>query len=375
MALNPERHRLTEAEHQSIFEQRIVPALFARAEPVDKPVAVIFGGQPGAGKSATVDAAVGELADRGGAARIIGDELRTYHTAYADLMAQDDKTAAFYTDRDSGRWIEKAIQHAKDLKVNLVIEGTMRDGSKVAETMTSLRQEGYRIDARALAVNERLSWQGVLQRYEEQRNDRGSGRMTAPHSHRDAYEGIPTTLERIERERLADRVSLYRRGGQVIYANELDNGEWRKPPQARDVLEAERNRPPTLGERQAYADGFEKLHASLTKPGRNASSEEVHAVVLLRDQSRRELLAAALTELPRDTALQRFPELEGAYKTLDQVDSMARDQGKTAPELQATRDQALALFARSLATGQALAENVIALAARTITNNRDDRDR
>lgn len=374
MAPNPERHRLTEAEHQSIFEQQIVPALFSRAESVDQPVAVIFGGQPGAGKSATVDAAVGELADRGGAARIIGDELRTYHTAYADLMAQDDKTAAFYTDRDSGRWIEKAIQHAKDLKVNLVIEGTMRDGSKVAETMTSLREAGYQIDARALAVNERLSWQGVLQRYEEQRNDRGSGRMTAPHSHRDAYEGIPATLERIERERLADRVSLYRRGGQVIYANELDNGAWRKLPQAREFLDAERGRAPTLAERQAYADGFESLHASLIKPGRNAAPAEVQSVDLLRQQSRRELLAAALTELPRDTALRQFPELSGAYKTLDEVDSIARSQGKTAGEQKSIQEQALSLFARSLEKGQPLAENVIALATRTAIT-REDRDR
>jgi predicted ABC-type ATPase len=189
MASNPDRHRLTEAEHQRIFERDIVPAVFSGAKSTDRPVAVIFGGQPGAGKSAAVDATVRELGERGGAVQVIGDELRSYHPRYAELMAQDDKTAAFYTDRDSGRWVEKAIQHAKDLRVNLVIEGTMRDGTKVAETMTSLRQAGYEIDARALAVNERLSWQGVMQRYEEQRNDRGSGRMTAPHSHRDAYEG------------------------------------------------------------------------------------------------------------------------------------------------------------------------------------------
>lgn len=223
-ALNPEQHSLTEAEHQRIFERRIVPALFSDAQATDRPVAVIFGGQPGAGKSASVEAAGRELQGRGGVAQIIGDDLRDYHPRYTELTARDDKTAAFYTDRDSGRWVEKAIQYAKEQRVNLVIEGTMRDGSKVAETMTSLRAAGYEIEARALVVNERLSWQGVLQRYEEQRADRASGRMTAPHSHRDAYEGMPVTLERIEREQLADRVALYRRGGQVTYRNGLVDG-------------------------------------------------------------------------------------------------------------------------------------------------------
>lgn len=380
MASNPDRHRLTEAEHQSIFERDIVPALFSRAKSTDRPVAVIFGGQPGAGKSAAVDASVRELAERGGAVQIIGDELRSYHPRYAELMAQDDKTAAFYTDRDSGRWVEKAIQHAKELRANLVIEGTMRDGSKVAETMTSLRQAGYEIDARALAVNERLSWQGVLQRYEEQRNDRGSGRMTAPHSHRDAYEGIPVTLERIERERLADRVSLYRRGGQVIYSNELADGEWRQPPRARDVLEAERSRPPTLDERRAYAEGFDRLRESLAKPGRAATAAEVQAVDELRERSHRELRAAVFRELPAERAVQLHPDLAGAFATLRAVDAQATAHGQTPEQRRIVQDQARARVAEALERGESptvnMREQIQRVRAADRSTDKDaDRDR
>lgn len=156
MASNPDRYRLSEADHQAIFEQDIKPDLFAGAKPSHQPVAVIFGGQPGAGKSAAVDSAMRELEPRGGAVQIIGDDLRGYHPHYARLMERDDKTAAFYTDRDTGQWVEKAIAEAKAQRVNIVIEGTMRDGNKVAATMESLRAAGYEIDARALAVNPRL---------------------------------------------------------------------------------------------------------------------------------------------------------------------------------------------------------------------------
>jgi len=285
MALNPEQYRLNEAEHQATFEQDIKPDLFAGAKPSNQPVAVIFGGQPGAGKSAAVDAAMRELEQHGGAVQIIGDDLRGYHPHYARLMELDDKTAAFYTDRDTGLWIEKAIAEAKAQRANLVIEGTMRDGDKVAATMESLRAAGYEIDARALAVNPRLSEQGILQRYENQKADRGTGRMTTPEAHRAAYDGMPVTLERIERDKLADRVTIYRRGAEAIYSNGLRGGQWQREPQARAVLEAERIRPMTLQERQDYARGFDELADMLGRPERQASTEEVRRIADLQREA------------------------------------------------------------------------------------------
>lgn len=206
MASDPDRYRLHAALHQAIFERTIKPALFAAAKPCEKPVAVIFGGQPGSGKSFAVDTALRELQRRGGAMEIVGDDLRNYHPNYAQLLESDDKTAAYYTDRDSGLWVEKAISEARLQRVNLVIEGTMRDADKVAATMESLRGADYAIDARALAVNPRLSEQGILQRYEKQKAKRGYGRMTTAAAHKAAYDGMLVTLERIERDKLADRI-------------------------------------------------------------------------------------------------------------------------------------------------------------------------
>jgi len=328
MSLDPDRYRLPEAVHQAIFQKRIAPHLFADAKPApERPVAVIFGGQPGAGKSASVDFALRQLAERGGAAQIIGDDLRSYHPQYARLLARDDKTAAFYTDRDTGRWVEMAIDRAKANRLNIVIEGTMRDPSTVAKTMLNLRGAGYLIDARILAVNERLSWQGVLQRYENQKADRGYGRMTAPHSHRDAYNGIPATLDRIESERLADRVSLYRRGAVELYANELQRGEWAKPPGARAALEAERSRPLTLHERHEYAVAFDKLLDLMARPERNSTAAEIDAMQQLREKAHMSLKAAMLRELPEPEALRRHPDLAPTYQILQHARAKAELDG------------------------------------------------
>ncbi|MBR4877702.1 MAG: zeta toxin family protein, partial [Rhodocyclaceae bacterium] len=242
-----------------------------------------------------------ELAARGGAVQIIGDDLRDYHPAYMRLMRADDKTAAFYTDRDTGRWVEKAIAEAKVRRANIVIEGTMRDGDKVAATMNSLREAGYQIEARALAVPWRLSEQGIMQRYENQKADRGTGRMTTEQAHRAAYEGMLQTLERIEREKLADRVTIYRRGAEAIYSNEVQDGQWVRNPQARAVVEAERARPMTLQERQEYAKGFDDLAELLARPERQATPEEIRRVDELRRAAKAALLLPQLKPIQRRT--------------------------------------------------------------------------
>ena len=82
MALDPNQWRLPEAEHQRIFDQQIKPYLATEATPQAQPVAIIFGGQPGAGKSALLDDVVKELADKGGVVQIIGDDLRNLHPGY-----------------------------------------------------------------------------------------------------------------------------------------------------------------------------------------------------------------------------------------------------------------------------------------------------
>lgn len=327
MALNPDQYRLSESEHQKTFDNDIKPDIFAGAKPSDKPVAVIFGGQPGAGKSAAVDAVMRDLEQRGGAVQIVGDELRDYHPKYARLMEKDDKTAAFYTDRDTGQWVEKSIAYAKEHRLNVVIEGTMRDSNKVAETMQSLRGAGYEIDARALAVNERLSQQGIIQRYENQKADRGTGRMTTPEAHQAAFDGMPVTIERIEREKLADKLTIYRRGAEAIYSNELQNDEWVKEPQARAAMEAEHKRPMNLQERRNYAEGFDKLADLMAKPERQANADEIINVENLRQRAKRELVSEVFRQEPPATAVQQHPELAPAYGYLRAREAKAEADG------------------------------------------------
>ncbi|MDR1709137.1 MAG: zeta toxin family protein [Candidatus Accumulibacter sp.] len=296
MALNPDEYRLGEAEHQAIFEQRILPRLFGDAKPTGAPTIVILGGQPGAGKSGLIDAALDELAPRGGATAIVGDDLRAYHPRYRALLENDDKTAAFHTDRDSGRWVEKALDEARRRRVNVVVEGTMRNGEVVARTAASFRAAGYTVEARVLAVHSRWSELGILLRYEKQKAVRGHGRMTTAEAHRAAYEGMLSTLERIESEKLADILRLHRRGGETIYSNTLVDGQWAREPQARSVTETERARPMSLKERREYVQAVDELAERINKPERRASAGEIRKADALRRQAKALMAGAVLVK-------------------------------------------------------------------------------
>src|SRR3546814_17340212 len=84
-----------------------------------------------------------DFREAGGIVRIIGDNLRSFHPGYEELQRRDDRTAAFYTDRDSGRWIEMAIAEAPRWRCNVVFAGTMRVPDIVAETLTPSRRTDY----------------------------------------------------------------------------------------------------------------------------------------------------------------------------------------------------------------------------------------
>lgn len=354
MQLDAERYRLEPALHRDIFERFIRPHLFTDVKASATPAAIVFGGQPGSGKSTAMATAVRELGGPAAAVAIVGDELRAYHPAYDRLMREDDRLAAFYTDRDSGAWVEMAIDVARALRVPLVIEGTMRSFETVARTLHLLRDSGYRTEARALAVPWVHSWQAIQLRYETQRLDRGSGRMTTAQAHQAAYDGLPVTLAHVESERLADRVTVYSRDGKRLYWHDLDREIKSEPTNARAVVEAFRAVPMSLPELRLFAAEYARLEALLAMADRQATPEELNAANELRTGAQRQLLAEAFRVLPERQALAEFPALQGAYAALKGVAGSLKsspDSEITKMALKTAREQ----IARSLAGDAAAA--------------------
>lgn len=268
--LSPERN-------ESIFRNDIVPDYLQDAmRAVGRPRLILLGGQPGAGKTAVLIASHAELEQSGATVRAVGDDLRSYHPQFLAFQRQNPETASQFTQVDAGRWSEKLLIAATERQVNIVFETTMRTPENVARVIRMARNAGYEIEARAVAVNPKLSWQGNHYRFEEMLRFGDAARIPPQHIHDAAVDGLRISLEKVEAERLVDRVQLRTRGGTVLYDNETRNDEWQNPSRARQALEAEHTRPMTRGELQRFADDWSYVLGRMEE--RNAPDERIVAV-------------------------------------------------------------------------------------------------
>lgn len=119
---------------------------------------------------------------------------------------------------------------------------------------------------------------------------------------------------------LADRLTLYRRGAEVVYANSLKDGQWVRPPEAAQALEREHRRPMSVREAQDYAQGFETIAAQMKRPERQASAAEMKALHALQTAARRGLAAAVFRDVPPVEGAKRHPELAGAYAAMAAIE-------------------------------------------------------
>lgn len=262
MADDQFKHTLDPERHEKIFQTRVVPEVFSNHQPQEKPTAIFLGGQPGAGKSQTFAAAVKEFDAKGGIVQIAGDDLRQFHPKFSELMRTDDKNMAFYTQVDAGRWVEKALDHAAQNKYNVVFETTMRTPDAVAPLLQKFQDAGFSVDARMLAVNPNLSELGIMQRYVSQVDRDGFGRMVPPEIHKAALSGMLGSADRIQDERLANSVTVYRRGNEEIRTFDLNLPRQQDTARISMVIQNERDRFMNANERQAFLDGALKVQQS-----------------------------------------------------------------------------------------------------------------
>jgi predicted ABC-type ATPase len=295
-----------------VFEQQYqkyeVQALKS-CETQEHPIVVITAGQPGSRKSTLTKIAMSELKGMGGYVVIDADDLREHHPDYDRLMQENDKDAANKTHVVASAWAKRLTRKGIEERRNLIIDQTSKDADKVRQQAVLLREAGYRVEFRVMATSDIISAQGVYRRYEEQKVRNGAGRFTPKEMHDEAYQGIPVTVERIEKEKLADRISIYDFSGKQVYNNKLKNGEWQERPMGREVLEAERDRALTPFEQQEFRQNYRGLLALMK--ARGASQHEFDEVKTMWNSAEKRLDTAASIKQEKDLEKQRLIVLNG----------------------------------------------------------------
>lgn len=239
---------LPDEESRDILTGLILPTWTRHAAHQERPVVVFVVGQPGSGKSALADLVHAVLDRRGGAVRIGSDLYKTVHRHYDDLMAEDGRTAGVKVRPDTRRWQAAVEAFVRDHGFDAVVETALADPDEFRTEALAYRQARFRIEVVALATSEALSQLGVLDRYVEQVHAAGAGRYVSWENHDACAKAMIQALAVIEAEHLADRVTVVRRGTEVLYGNELVSGVWRRPPASDKAVTAERLRPWTARE-------------------------------------------------------------------------------------------------------------------------------
>lgn len=252
---------LDPAQHRRIFLDRIVPREFKSATSSPAPAVVLMGGQPGSGKSGLLDAATDHLTTPSGRpVQVVGDDLRDYHPDYQRLLATDDRAAAAATDLDSGRWVEMCLTHARENRVSVVVEGTMRNPAVPLATAAAFRGAGYQVEAWVMAVDPLSSKLGILARYHQQREAFGHGRFTVDAAHDAGAAGLLDSVDAIQDTRAVDRILVAVRGPQILTDLPGDVVS----PRVRDIITAERTRPWSAQEVRDYTARAAQLTEALS---------------------------------------------------------------------------------------------------------------
>ncbi|WP_053687289.1 zeta toxin family protein [Streptomyces sp. IGB124] len=260
----PKDYRLSETENRRIFHEQIVPDLLAGRDGQADPTTVVLLGQQGSGKTRISHVIAQELNRRGGFIDLDSDLVKPFHPAYAELMELDDQQMALHVGPDARQWTHQARAYAQEHRLNILAHDTAGDARFSADLLKGHRQAGYRVQVMSLGVPRALSDQGVLNRYYEQVQDRGQGRLSVPEKVEAAYTGMLEYADIVDAQRLADSVSVYRRGeSKPRYINLLSSGQWEEPPRFRQALREARNTPWSPQETEAFLRVQDKLRVGM----------------------------------------------------------------------------------------------------------------
>ncbi|SOD67452.1 Zeta toxin [Streptomyces zhaozhouensis] len=201
--------------------------------------------QHGAGKTTTASGVADVLNKRGGFVDNDSDVYKPYHPQYASLLEEDDQRMALYTGPDGQRWTRQTHDYVLREKVNTLLQETAQSPEFLQGVFSRYGEAGFRREVIGLGVPLPLSQQGVFNRYFEQVQERGSGRLPVPEKMERSFQGILVVAEKIDELKLAEQTVVQRRGPSApTYANTRGaDGEWKEAPNFRGAIERERNRP------------------------------------------------------------------------------------------------------------------------------------
>ena len=178
---------------------KIKKKLVINKNSVEFPKVFVLGGQPGAGKS-TLTSKIEESMGKNIIA-INGDDFRSSHPNYDNLIKTYGDDSVLYTQKFSNTITEKLIEDLGNEKYNLIVEGTLRTTEAPLKTSKLLHSKGYSTNLNIVCVKPEFSYLGTLERYQEMKKNGLIARATPKESHDNVVASFAENLSKIYSEK------------------------------------------------------------------------------------------------------------------------------------------------------------------------------
>lgn len=207
------KYKLSEEEHDFYYD--IIKRTYTGGKiPVKNPIAVIIGGQTGAGKSSLIGYST-EMFSDDNVVIINSDEIKPFHPQSEEIARIYPKLYTKITDQESNTWTSRLFEELRKEGYNIIFEGTMKNNRIADESITQLQELGYTVIVRGLAVCDLESRVSILERYEGQVSKKGWGRLVVTDHHNQTYHGMPNTIDYIEQNGRYDILEIFARGEEL----------------------------------------------------------------------------------------------------------------------------------------------------------------
>lgn len=181
----------------------------------DNKVAVVLGGQAGAGKSSLVADTKREFRDEGRRIVLIDDDqYRKLYPYSQEILKECPEFYTRITATATNKITPKILKFASENGYNFIFDGTMKN-ERIVNTMKSW--EDYQIQVKVMATSRLRSIVGATIRNGELRTLGEEGRFITVETHDGTYYGIPDTLRYLESLGMADEIKIYTRGNNPLF--------------------------------------------------------------------------------------------------------------------------------------------------------------
>lgn len=284
-SLRPEPAQLSAAE-QRAHASRLIQEQLERTQAMERPEAILTGGQPGSGKSYIVRSVGVQFEGMGGIVKIDPDEIRPTLPYMKERIADGDLDIPNAANNDAGTIAYQMVQIAKEQRRNVVIDGTLQNTVRALQLADEMRKAEYAVHFQGMATYPDLSHARTYKRLEEQieESPTGFGRGVGDAFHDQAVKGYGLTVEAFQKEASVNSITLHFGDGGKPVSTRFVDGQWVPAVDMKATLDRAYEKP-TLASLDQAADTWTKATQMMRK--RNADPAEIARIEEFRSSSMR----------------------------------------------------------------------------------------